>query len=526
MRKRIFVFLLCVLLIMSLSACVDLRVKKGNIVYEIDKELGLKPDDQNVNEVHTIQLVVGSGSAQGNYKDSYTSIINVEYPVAFVCSDDENEYSGLSRALNDLNNAEKELKLDFIRDNYEYAEERYSESGGIGFESVGETYVRRADTLVVSFLNYDYSYSGGAHGYYGYYGNNYDTTTGAVLTLQDVVTDKKLLLPAVEKELNKHYKEVMELNFSDLGEVLNNEDAFSWTIDYNGITFYFSPYTIAPYAAGAQIVILSNDEYPDIVKPEYKKVPDSYGVEILENFPYFYDVTGDGVADEILVSAYCDNNGNDGSVSININGIEFKKPDWFYDSRASFVHTKDGKNYIYLELTRENDYKETVCYDISAGIRECESVSGGLRSVFHGGEGNVITYDVLTNPESFYLETVTQHISTAFGYKEYRITENGTIETKDKIYRFDERKAVEFTLKMDLEVEVFDIEKEKAKKTEILKVGEKVLYIGTDGEKYAFLKSNDGKTYRVETSRREEDWHEYIDGVSTEDIFDGLFFAG
>ena len=51
-------------------------------------------------------------------------------------------------------------------------------------------------------------------------------------------------------------------------------------------------------------------------------------------------------------------------------------------------------------------------------------------------------------------------------------------------------------------------------------------YVGTDNEKYAYLKAADGTLVRVEVALDKESWKHTINGIDKEEIFDGLFYAG
>jgi hypothetical protein len=424
--------------------------------------------------------------------------------------------------------------LTFIDENKDFATERYLEDSEYfsEFESTITPYVRRADTVVTSILYYGYEYTGGAHGNYYYYGKNYDTMSGMELTLADVINDKEKLTEAVYEQLDKHWSDA-DLNESvDIAELLGDETTVSWTLDYNGITIYFMPYSLASYASGAQIVTVSNEEYPDVLKAEYKKLPSSYGVELAIDAPFYYDINGDGKVDEIIFSAYeSDYEGNPGEASFYINGdSSYSEEEYFYTADATFIHTKDGKNYIYLELLQENDYRMIYCYDLSDGISKIDSIDGGLRRIYHESDDDVIdhvvTQDALTNPDSFYLYSMTQRLSTATGCKEYYVGNNGVPVSNDKIFTFDEEHILTFTMLQDFEADVYDEKTDKVTEKKTLKSSEEVYYVGTDNEKYAYLKAADGTLVRVEVALDKESWKHTINGIDTEEIFDGLFFAG
>ena len=96
----------------------------------------------------------------------------------------------------------------------------------------------------------------------------------------------------------------------------------------------------------------------------------------------------------------------------------------------------------------------------------------------------------------------------------------------DKIFTFDEEHILTFTMLQDFEADVYDEKTDKVTEKKTLKSGEEVFYVGTDNEKYAYLKAADGTLVRVEVVLDKESWGYTINGIDTEEIFDGLFYAG
>ena len=171
--------------------------------------------------------------------------------------------------------------------------------------------------------------------------------------------------------------------------------------------------------------------------------------------PLFYDVTGDGYIDKVYATGRESMDGDSGYINITVNGVTYSEENWFFDYDATLVHTADGKNYIYYELLRENDYREIVCYDLESEVKKVGSVDGGLRMIYHEGGEVLITQDALTNPERFYLQQTTQHLSTVTGYKAYHAGDNGVPVSDDKMFTFDEEKMTEkeyFELNKDNDV--------------------------------------------------------------------------
>ena len=83
-----------------------------------------------------------------------------------------------------------------------------------------------------------------------------------------------------------------------------------------------------------------------------------------------------------------------------------------------------------------------------------------------------------------------------------------------------------FTIFQDFEADVYDEKTDKVTEKKTLKSGEEVFYVGTDNEKYAYLKAADGTLVRVEVVLDKESWKYTINVSDAEGIFDGLFYAG
>lgn len=526
MKKRILALLLGAFM-MSFTGCKEPEgTTKDNVQTDNQTEQVTQTQQE---EVRTIGLTTGEGSFFEFNEDTYDTVIRATYPVVYVYYGDENKFPALTKAIEDKNTSEREHQATFMEENREYAMESYNVSDAYfyPFESLITPYVRRADTMVTSILYSGFTYQGGIHGDSYLYGETFDTKTGKKLSLSDVVQDKEKLSDAVIEQLALHWSDVDLDESADIRAIIEEEAAISWTMDYNGITIYFMPYSIGSYSTGIQVVTVSHAEYPDAVKEEYKKTPDAYGIELVKDTPFYYDVTGDGKVDEIIFSSFESNDGENGQISIYVNGLAYDEENYFFgDAQATLIRNKDGKLYIFVELVRENDYRQIAVYDLSYGVKKIGETDGGLKRIYHEGEDNIITQDALTNPESFYLKTTTQILSTVSGYKEYAVDENGLPQTNDRWFTFDEEQMPTFTLLVDFEVEVYDEKEDKVIGTKTLMTGEKVLYIGTDNEQYGLLQCEDGSICRAEYRFDEELFQMTVNGQILEEVFDGIIFAG
>ena len=122
----------------------------------------------------------------------------------------------------------------------------------------------RADSYVTSIRSIDSSYTGGVHPFTGITGVSIDTQTGEILKIKDVCNDCASLPEMIAYRLAEKY-DAWE-DEEDLDEVVSyiegviEADSLKFTVGYEGVTFYFTPYEIAEYAMGNLSVTIPFEE--------------------------------------------------------------------------------------------------------------------------------------------------------------------------------------------------------------------------------------------------------------------------
>ncbi|MFH1536637.1 MAG: DUF3298 domain-containing protein [Patescibacteria group bacterium] len=125
------------------------------------------------------------------------------------------------------------------------------------------------DLVSIEITAYEY-YSGSAHGNSFTHGLNYDLNNKYELYLQDFFSDKtnfatkisEICIADLTDQLGYEYYDDAMLQ-EGAGPYADN--FYHFTFDSDGMTFYFPPYYVAPYAAGTQEVIISYDEIGEIL---------------------------------------------------------------------------------------------------------------------------------------------------------------------------------------------------------------------------------------------------------------------
>jgi hypothetical protein len=158
--------------------------------------------------------------------------------------------------------------------------------------------------------------------------------TGALLCLdvtEDVVDEAVLdELPGIIAEaLLKRYGSEVFYSDADTAEAIaetikTNYGAdyiYSFGLGYEGITFYFQPYELAPYAAGSISATLKYEDYPGLVDKKYAECASDYFISLdadMETLPHSTD------------TCYAYLSGDDGwgtyeDLVINFNGKDFRE---------------------------------------------------------------------------------------------------------------------------------------------------------------------------------------------------------
>ena len=467
-------------------------------------------------ETEFLSVLTGESYMQEWNSDYMEIIAEATYPVISLYGDDAEKYPELKKALESLS-AEKEKfgKENFqtmVSEGYEWFNVSDWYEPFSSFESVK---VRRADDAVLSLLFCGYEYRGGMHGIEYFKGENFDVSTGERLKLTDIIKDKKELSKAVSAELARHYADVEFFEDTDISEFMESE--YSWTYDYNGITLYFGPYCLAPYAYGTQAVTITYDEYPDLFYDKVKS-PSRFASEMTSGIPVFYDTDKDGETEKISYTAFGSEIGEDGIFTINIGDEVYEEEIYFYEADVTIINTEKD-TYLYAEFSMDNDYRETRVYSIRDKVTYVDTIRA---STYYPIEGNVPLKGVITNPDKFKLGTRTYILSTVIGIKDYYTGDNGLPVAYDDNYRF--YISIELTALKEFDAEIFDEYLENKQGEMTVNAGDYLTYIATDNEKYVWFETEDYKIIRKEFKK--DGYAVLIDGVEIYDLFDGMFFAG
>lgn len=512
--KRMLCVISVICMLLSICAC-------GNS--PVTKENPQKPEKQEP-EVSFLHVRLGDKYLE-EWSDNYV-ISSVSWNKLTLAEEDEKNFPKLKSALDEMNDitaAEAEDSMEELLLSAPYLEG--DEYNPRRLYSDSNIFVQRADSGLLSYLEELSAYTGGVHANYAYIGVNFDPATGQRLVLTDVLTETESLPAILQEKLTEKYDHI-ELQDNQAQIILEDysPENYQWTMDYQGITFWFSPYELASFAAGTLSVKIYFDESPDLFEEKYKMAPsENYALSLPSYLATDFDlVSGDGKTDTVTIEERIDDYGSYNMLSVTVNGnTTTDEINYAYGFDVYLVHMGD-RNYIYSDSYTDNDYHMFCTWDISGKkpeqISELYGTEIDYEFVEEGFEDGTVYKYVLNDPSSFKLETRFDILGTRGATAYYKASEkDGTPEMTDEAYTFNEGEDV--ILSIPLEAEVLP----EMKKVE-LDEGVSLTPYQTDGKTYVDLKTHDGMTVRLEIDVSE--WPRKVNGIPEDECFKNLMYAG
>ena len=493
---------------------------------------------------------------KGDYKFSddgkYKGLFWGEFASPLLSEDSAESYPELAAAMEKMSQKELDAYKKSCDEYISQVTEMYDESNG---EFFGNCYLRqwvkveRVDDKVVSFfLPFD-EYMGGAHGINGRGFATFDTATGKELKLADVLTSLTDLPAILQSEIEKKYADHLDgffdleenlSHFTDGGSGQNEADDedpswdYTWALTDEGVEFYFGPYELASYATGDQRVLLKYDEYPELFKNDYFPAENAGNRGNIDKFYYSYDeydVDGDGKKDEFTVEKLYGGEDPDEATGLqlvlndkteiidttDIELIDNVLVDNYY------VHTPDGRSYIYVIVGELNDFYSMFVFDVSDGnIKNTGRMHFTYPEWGFEDDNSCKTY-FLYDPDRFCLGDRFSIICTFTGSKYYHVGDDGMPVTDDKEYIITSTVAFK-PIKCVKDFECTFIDEDGKTSTDTVRSGETFELLKTDGESYIIAKISDGRLVKLDIDGQGMEMK--VNGINAEDLFEALMYAG
>lgn len=478
-----------------------------------------------------LQVMIGSRyQSETDPEDMFILLCSVEWNTLGLGEESAASFPELERALRELNGENEEIYHEILKQMLPDAAAAAGEWEYFsGFTSNSDLYVQRADDRLFSVRADEDEYTGGVHPNYWTYGINIDPATGEKVELTQVLTDTREL-PAILTEKLKEKYQLEE--FYSLSEQLEEYEPqhFSWTMDYQGITFYFSPYEIASYAAGLLTATIWFEELPELFQPRYTVAPEFGWAKEL---PVYNEVEADldpqdGEKDRLTVSTVEEEYGNLQLYVYRDDEVFVLEEFYGYEAKPMLVcHGMPGQErfFLYVEGVAENDYSNLYVYDLNGdGVTLNGHLYGaGLPGMWRDDEGEFGTWyeSVLTDPSAPVLDSIIHSLGTRVGYRTYSADPmDGTLHPIEQYY---EVSGSEPPIRSSVDLEVTILPGEER---EIVPAGSEFLLRRIEPDSYAELELEDGRMCRIDFGYDEERWEPLINGIPEWECFEDLVYAG
>ena len=476
----------------------------------------------------------------------YTLLASYNVSGVILSDESSKRYPKLAKTLDDRWKEQKSAEKDWLSENKEYAREQYGYQDDYfsNYEDESDAYISRCDDRVLGVRTYAYGYLGGAHGYYGTYGTTYEVESGKELALSDVVTDLSVIKNTVKEKLSEGYPELLE-EMGSFNAWDTIDDMFSdnpeydpvWVMTSSGIEFYFNPYTLASYAAGAQEVSVSYSEIKDIMEEKYLPDPDMAYISSLSwggETANLIDLNDDGVLEYLTIHAEYDyENEMYDDVRLLVNGNERKLDELtdMFDLDLKLVTFPSGTILAVVSGHTYNDYiVRTICAITGDSIKECGTTSLSMQGASTGRDSNEYGEYVAVDPAVLPMAKHLDILSTYGGRKTYRLTEEGQFESDDAYYMIPNEDGF-FTLsvKQDFTADIIEEDGTVIEEGALIAHGTDLALYRTDGNDkegetaIVDARLHDGRIVRMEVT---VNYPHTVDGIEEFELFDNLMYAG
>lgn len=464
--------------------------------------------------------------------DNETTLLYSSYslPVVTVAGN-----QGSSDAINSVFTEHKQSYDDEVAEALKEATSWYGDAPE-DFASYGFYYsydVKRCDDRILSLRSCDDSYCGGAHGYYSYSGWNFDTKTGAKLSLSDIATDKDTLLACAKNYILGQlslpkYSDMLMMDLADITSS-NDMDEYiltddTWFFTNSGLTFVSNTGVLGSYAAGAFFFTIPYQQLEGL-KPEYAyDGPLELNAEIGSTISA--DLDGNEEMDAVFYDCSLNDDTGEVTATLTVNGTDFS------DQLAGMlsdgaVYLQDCKYYI-VDLDTSDSFAEIAILDNGPSADPVThffrydkgqlSYLGGIYGLLtdsntrNNGDGSITGQQLIS-----LLETVTVPVTY--------VLKNGKLEQKEEDWYYidDSNLPQEFRSHDILKDVVVYTDKDQNSETVTLTSEDgPVTFPATDDKNWFMLKTKDDQTYYIYL----KDFGTLESGDWVNEVFSNLLQAG
>ncbi|MBQ4522699.1 MAG: hypothetical protein IJA10_07085 [Lachnospiraceae bacterium] len=541
-KKLVSALLICMLALTGCGGNKNTDSKRDSVLDHIDEKDKVKTETQDENTEddresdedegkETENAVAPKIEIQGEFvedryhEDGKLSLCNLTYSTLGVS---DNEYPELSDAFAAWSD-ERQNELTSLLDEYalmasenttlleEYLEYEYH----CMFSIYQSLEVERADSRVVSLLEYTSTYTASENDILKYTGLNFDTENGNMLSLSDILDDEEGFYLAATDYIIEDLKET-QIEYLIPGYEEKVADMWngnvSWYLDATGVTIVLNPgeadEIVSPSANYNGIyTTLPYSEFSEFLSEKYAGNQHK-GIARLCTGETCLLETSNGMID---VSVELQTNYDMGLSSsiIHVGDSEVKIGEFSYTEAAYIMKRNDDRVFLIITSDYMSDDYLTSLYEITDGtIKFCDEIPDASL-----GGATINTEMISLN---VHLNTLGSYVSKA----EYEIDENGKFYQIDKMFHIGSENPANnlsiLTTIQELPVVIDGIDT-------MLPAGSRISVTGTDNVSVITFYDVDTKQegeIHFERGKGEDFWMIYINGCFEDDYFEYLPYAG
>ena len=208
-------------------------------------------------------------------------------------------------------------------------------------------YVRRADSVFLSGVR------AVRHDYYDdpeLSGVTFNVATGEILSIENVISDAE---PFMEKLIS------MGCDVSSMQDF--ESGVLSFVVENDGIT-------VISGDSYYKVLYKGNESFFSALFVPSEEYVSCYADMTLssDNAAFTVDLGNDGTPDSVTVNCLTDEYGNTEGLEVDVNGNEWSRTDIYGYGVDIYVASTEGKNYLFLELSEDNDYCDTYVLELTS----------------------------------------------------------------------------------------------------------------------------------------------------------------
>ncbi len=486
------------------------------------------------------------------YSDDYsTTLISSSYELLHLCDEAAAAYPKLADTLESVNAYIEDGQKQLYRSDENYisglTQKEIDDAREQGYVLAGyelKTYVRRADGDVLSFMCCTEKKNSIEWVYHSYMGFSIDMHTGKLLGLEDIVNDEQALISLLTSkaaeaanEYNSGFNGYQEEYDLDKLEGIIRQSleggGVSWTLDPQGLTFYFDTYNLIVSYLEVPI-LFAEDPEGKIFNGDYPE-PAYWTTYVQPFMDLDFDADNDGDTDELYILGYESHDedfGYEYNLTLDYNGQKLDSAqDMVSDDRFILVH-EPGRTWLYMTYSSYNT-PITDIYELSDdGLALLQTLTSdfAMPEVDYS-DVEVVSYSSrFTDPTNIYMNVRTDCLSTCRSIIKYNLERDGSLSIMEGVYEFLPNYQWTLTAKIDLyHVETVLEDGSSSGYVCDIHKGSELKMLRTDNRTYCDLVDSDGNIVRIYVQKDSD----YLFMVYTGDekymnvyeVFDGLMFG-